>query len=161
MIRPATAADAQALCDIYNPYIEKTVITFEEVPLDAAAMAQRVADIQARHMWHVAEEGGRLLGYAYAGPWRPRAAYRYAVETSVYLAEDALGRGLGRALYEVLLEELPRKGFRCAMGGIALPNDASVRLHEAMGFVKVAHFQDVGFKFGQWIPVGYWQRIFA
>mgnify|MGYP001167409988 CR=1 FL=1 len=161
MIRPATAADAQALCDIYNPYIEKTVITFEEVPLAAAAMAQRVADIQAGHMWHVAEEGGRLLGYAYAGPWRPRAAYRYAVETSVYLAEDALGRGVGRALYEVLLDELPRKGFRCAMGGIALPNDASVRLHEAMGFVKVAHFEDVGFKFGQWIPVGYWQRIFA
>lgn len=161
MIRPATAADAQALCDIYNPYIEKTVITFEEVPLDAAAMAQRVADIQQRHMWHVAEEGGRLLGYAYAGPWRPRAAYRFAVETSVYLAEDAVGRGLGRALYEVVLDELPRRGFRCAMGGIALPNDASVRLHEALGFVKVAHFEDVGFKFGQWIPVGYWQRTFA
>ena len=161
MIRPATAADAQALCDIYNPYIEKTVITFEEVPVDAATMAQRVADIQQRHMWHVAEEQGRVVGYAYASPWRPRAAYRYAVETSVYLAENAVGRGLGRALYEVVLEELPRKGFRCAMGGIALPNAASVRLHEALGFVKVAHFDDVGFKFGQWIPVGYWQRIFT
>lgn len=161
MIRPATAADAQALCDIYNPYIEKTVITFEEVPVDAATMAQRVADIQQRHMWHVAEEQGRVVGYAYASPWRPRAAYRYAVETSVYLAENAVGRGLGRALYEVVLEELPRKGFRCAMGGIALPNAASVRLHEALGFAKVAHFDDVGFKFGQWISVGYWQRIFT
>lgn len=161
MIRPAAAHDAQALCDIYNPYIDRTIITFEEVPLDAATMAQRVADIQRQHVWYVAEEAGRIRGYAYAGPWRPRTAYRFAVETSVYLAMDAVGHGLGRALYGALLDELPRKGFRCAMGGIALPNEPSVRLHEAMGFVKVAHFDDVGFKFGQWIPVGYWQRIFA
>ena len=161
MIRPATSADAQAICDIYNPYIEDTVITFEEVTVDAAAMAQRIADIQKQHMWYVAEDGGRVLGYAYAGPWRPRTAYRYAVETSVYLAPDAMRRGVGRALYATVLDELPRKGFHCAMGGIALPNDPSVALHEAMGFTKVAHFADVGFKFGQWIDVGYWQRTFA
>jgi len=161
MIRPATTADAQAICDIYNPYIEETVITFEEVTVDAAAMAQRIADIQKQHMWYVAEDGGRLLGYAYAGPWRPRTAYRHAVETSVYLAPDAMRRGVGRALYATVLDELPTKGFRCAMGGIALPNDPSVALHEAMGFVKVAHFADVGFKFGQWIDVGYWQRTFT
>ncbi len=161
MIRPATTADAQAICDIYNPYIETTVITFEEVPVDAAAMAQRIADIQEQHLWYVAEEDARLLGYAYAGPWRPRAAYRHAVETSVYLAPHALRRGVGRALYAALLDELPRKGFRCAMGGIALPNTASVALHEAMGFAKVAHFTDVGFKFDRWIDVGYWQRTFT
>lgn len=161
MIRPATIADAQAICDIYNPYIEETVITFEEVPVDAAAMAQRIADIQQQHMWYVAEENGRLLGYAYAGPWRPRTAYRYAVETSVYLAPHALRRGVGRGLYAAVLDELPKKGFRCAMGGIALPNDPSVALHEAMGFAKVAHFTDVGFKFGRWIDVGYWQRTFT
>lgn len=161
MIRTATTADAQAICDIYNPYVEKTVITFEEVPVDAATMAQRIADIGQRHMWYVAEEAGRVVGYAYAGPWRPRTAYRHAVETSVYLAADATGRGLGRALYATVLDALPRQGFRCAMGGIALPNDASVALHEAMGFVKVAHFKDVGFKFGRWIDVGYWQRAFT
>ncbi len=161
MIRSATPADAQAICDIYNPYVEHSVISFEETPIDAATMAQRIADIRQRHPWYVAEEAGRILGYAYAGPWRPRVAYRHAVETSVYLAADATGRGLGRALYAAVLDELPRNGFRCAMGGIALPNDASVALHEAMGFVKVAHFRDVGFKFGRWIDVGYWQRMLA
>lgn len=161
MIRTATVADAQAICDIYNPYIASTIITFEEVPVDATDMARRIDDIQARHLWLVAEEAGAIVGYAYAGPWRPRTAYRHAVETSVYLAPGAVRRGLGRALYRQVLDALPAKGFRCAMGGIALPNDASVALHEAMGFRKVAHFTDVGFKFGRWIDVGYWQIVFA
>lgn len=161
MIRIATVSDAQAICDIYNPYVENTIVSFEETPVDAATMAQRITDIRQRYPWYVAEDAGCIVGYAYAGSWRPRVAYRHAVETSVYLAADAARRGLGRALYAAILDELPRKGYRCAMGGIALPNDASVALHEAMGFVKVAHFKDVGFKFGQWIDVGYWQRVFT
>lgn len=161
MIRSATVADAQALCDIYNPYVEQTVITFEEETVDAATMAQRIVDIQQRHMWYVAEDAGRIVGYAYAAPWRTRTAYRFAVETTVYLAKGAERRGLGRALYDKVLTALRAGGFHSAMGGIALPNDASVGLHEAMGFVKVAHFTDVGFKFDRWIDVGYWELVFT
>jgi phosphinothricin acetyltransferase len=159
MIRPAATADAEAICRIYNHYVETTVVTFEETPVTADAMAQRIEDIQRSHVWHVACIDGAVAGYAYAGPWRPRSAYRYAVEATVYLAPERTRQGLGRALYARLLEDLRAKGFRCAMGGIALPNAASIALHEATGFVKVAHFRDAGFKLGRWIDVAYWQRL--
>ena len=116
-------------------------------PLDLAALREREQRAAAD-----------VVGYAYAGPWRTRAAYRFAVETTVYLDRNRTGHGLGRALYGRLLADLRELGFRCAMGGIALPNDASVALHERMGFVKVAHFREVGFKFNRWIDVAYWQR---
>jgi len=121
-------------------------------------MAERIADIQRTHVWHVACIDDAVVGYAYAGPWRTRAAYRFAVETTVYLAPDRARQGLGRALYTRLLADLRDMGFHCAMGGIALPNEASVALHEAMGFVKVAHFREVGRKLDRWIDVAYWQR---
>jgi phosphinothricin acetyltransferase len=159
MIRDARAGDAAALCAIYNPYVRSTVVTFEESPVSAADMAERIAQIRLAHPWLVCELDGEVAGYAYAGPWRTRSAYRFAVETTIYLAPGHVGRGVGRALYEALLAECARRGFHCAMGGIALPNPASVALHEKVGFVKVAHFREVGLKLDRRIDVGYWQRM--
>lgn len=160
-IRDASASDAAALAAIYNHYIDHTVVTFELVPVTAADMAARVAGIQAQGLcWLVAEEGGRVQGYAYAGPWRPRAAYRHSVEASVYLAPEATGRRLGARLYADLLTRLQATDVHVVIGGVALPNPASVALHEALGFEQVAHFRETGFKFGRWIDVAYWQRTF-
>lgn len=157
-IRPATENDAERICAIYNHYIATTTISFEEEPVTAADMARRIADVGATSLpWLVMEEGGTLIGYAYATKWRVRAAYRFAVETSVYLDVQHAGKGAGTALYEALLAELRRRDLHLAIGGIAQPNEASVRLHERLGFVKVAHFSEVGLKFGRWIDVGYWQ----
>lgn len=157
-IRPVTENDAERICAIYNHYIATTTISFEEEPVTAADMAKRIADVGAASLpWLVMEEGGTLIGYAYATKWRVRAAYRFAVETSVYLDAQHAGKGAGTALYEALLAELRRRDLHLAIGGIAQPNEASVRLHERLGFVKVAHFSEVGLKFGRWIDVGYWQ----
>jgi len=159
MIRSATPADADAICAIYNHYVRNTVVTFEEVPVEAAEMQQRIADVQALFPWLVAEENGRLIGYAYAARWRVRSAYRYSVESTVYLAPDLGGRGWGTRLYRDLLGRLETAGVHAVMGGIALPNVASVALHEKLGFRKVAHFEAVGWKEQRWIDVGYWQRM--
>lgn len=158
MIRSATPADADAICAIYNHYVRHTVVTFEEVPVETAEMQQRIADVQARFPWLVAEEHGHLVGYAYAARWRVRSAYRFSVESTVYLAPDQGGRGWGTRLYTDLLGRLETAGIHAVMGGIALPNAASVALHEKLGFRKVAHFEAVGWKQRRWIDVGYWQR---
>jgi phosphinothricin acetyltransferase len=157
MIRNATPADAEAICAIYNPYILGTVITFEETPVDAGEMRGRIEKITRDLVWLVHDEGGEVLGYAYATKWRERAAYRHSVETSVYVRQDAQRRGIGQGLYRALIAELRRRPVRAVIAGVALPNEKSVGLHEAMGFRKVAHFPDVGHKFGRWIDVGYWQ----
>jgi phosphinothricin acetyltransferase len=157
-IRDATAADAERICAIYNHYIATTTISFEETPVTAADMAQRIADVAAAKLpWLVMLDGDKLIGYAYATQWRVRAAYRFAVESSVYLDPECAGKGAGTMLYEALLAELRRRELHLVIGGIAQPNDASVRLHERLGFQKVAHFSEVGLKFGRWIDVGYWQ----
>ncbi len=157
-IRPATAADADRIRTIYNHYIATTTISFEEEPVTAADMAQRIADVAASRLpWLVMLDGDTLIGYAYATKWRVRAAYRFAVETTVYLDPDYAGKGAGTVLYEALLNELRQRRLHLAIGGIAQPNEASVRLHERLGFRKVAHFSEVGLKFGRWIDVGYWQ----
>lgn len=161
-IRDAVADDAKAIAAIYNPFIANTTISFEEEPVSDAAMAQRIADVQAGGLpWLVAERDGRVTGYAYATKWRVRHAYRFSVESSVYLAPDCAGQGLGTALYAALFEQLAARGCHLVIGGIALPNDASVALHEKMGYEKVAHFREVGFKFGRWLDVGYWQKTLA
>ena len=161
MIRSATAADADAICAIYNHYVRHTVVTFEEVPVEADEMRQRIADVQTLFPWLVAEENGRLLGYAYAGRWRVRSAYRYSVESTVYLSPDCVGRGWGSQLYRELFTRLETAGIHAVMGGITPPNPASVALHEKLGFRKVAHFEAVGWKSNQWLDVGYWQRILS
>jgi L-amino acid N-acyltransferase YncA len=157
-IRAATSADADRICTIYNHYIATTTISFEEEPVTPADMAQRIADVGAANLpWLAMVEGDKLIGYAYATKWRVRAAYRYAVESSVYLDPDHAGKGAGTPLYEALLAELRQRGLHLVIGGIAQPNEASVRLHERLGFTKVAHFSEVGLKFGRWVDVGYWQ----
>lgn len=157
-IRSATGEDADSITSIYNHFVLTTSVSFEEAPVPAQEMARRIADVQAAGLpWLVAESDGVFAGYAYATKWRVRHGYRFSVETSVYLAPDSAGKGLGSALYRVLLDQLRAGGYHLAIGGIALPNDASVALHEKMGFEKVAHFKEVGFKFGRWTDVGYWQ----
>ncbi len=157
-VRAARAADANAMVAIYNYYIEQSVVTFEEQPIAADELARRVAAVQADGLpWLVAERERQVVGYAYATPWRARSAYRYSVETTVYVAHDAHRQGIGRGLYEALFASLRNTSARIAIGGITLPNAASVALHEAMGMEKVAHFREVGFKFDQWLDVGYWQ----
>ncbi len=164
-IRPAEPADGAELARIYNHYVLHTIVTFEEEPVDAATLAARVGDVKTAGLpWLVADagthlaDGARLAGYAYAGPWKARRAYRYSVEATVYLDHDVRGRGLGTQLYAALFAELERRGIHAVLGGIALPNDASVALHEKFGMTKVAHLPEVGFKLGRWIDVGYWHR---
>lgn len=158
-IRAATAQDAAAIAAIYNPYIAETTISFEEEPVSEVEMRARIAAVQDGGLpWLVLERDGEIAGYAYATKWRVRHAYRFSVETTVYLAAPHAGKGAGTALYTALLAHLRAAGCHLAIGGIAQPNAASVALHEKMGYRKVAHFGEVGFKFGRWIDVGYWER---
>ncbi|ABL99549.1 arsinothricin resistance N-acetyltransferase ArsN1 family B [Shewanella amazonensis] len=158
MIRHAALHDASAVADIYNHYIESTAITFEETPLQAAEIAARIQHVQAAGLpWLVALEGNALTGYAYATKWKERSAYRFTVETTVYVAPNGHGKGVGTALYQALIERLKILKVNSVIGGITLPNPASIALHEKMGMKKVAHFQNIGYKFGQWQDVGYWQ----
>lgn len=158
MTRPALPAVADDIARIYNYYILNTVITFEEQVITPQDIAMRLDDVYAASLpWLVAVSSSRIVGYAYACRWKERSAYRYSVENTVYLDPDALGVGFGSHLYETLLTSLRQRKLHTVIGGIALPNDASTRLHEKFGFRKVAHFKEVGYKFGQWVDVGYWQ----
>lgn len=159
MIRAALASDSARICDIYNHYVETTVVTFEEQPVSSDDMAQRILDVSAKLPWLVAEIDGTIAGYAYAAPWKSRASYRFSVETTIYLAPQSAGRGLGRELYGALLDELRMRRLHCAIGGVALPNPASVALHEKLGFSKVAEFKEVGWKLDRWVDVGYWELL--
>ncbi len=159
MIRPARPGDGAALAAIYNPCIRDTTITFEEEPVTAEEMAARIANVTADHPWLVLEEGGAVLGYAYASSWRTRAAYRFSTETTIYLAPEAQGRGIGSRLYQALLDELRDRGFHSALGCLALPNEASVRLHERLGFRKAGHMREAGRKFDRWVDVGFWELL--
>ncbi len=160
-IRPASANDTEAIARIYNHYILNTVISFEEEPVTGEEMARRIEKVTAADLpWLVAEAGEKIHGYAYAGPWNERIAYQQSVETSVYLDFETTGQGVGSRLYEALFEILKAKGgIHAVIGGVALPNAASVALHEKFRFEKVAHYKEVGHKFDQWIDVGYWQRF--
>ena len=157
-VRPVSADDATAIATIYNHFVLHTTVTFEEEAVTADEISARIAEIEASGLpWLVAEAAGELVGYAYAAKWKPRAGYRFSAEVTVYCAPGQAGRGRGSALYAALLPLLRARGIRNAVGGIGLPNDASVRLHEKFGFVKVAEFPNIGIKFGQWMSVGYWQ----
>lgn len=158
MIRAAVKNDGEGLATLYNHYVSHTVTTFETDPVSGREMYARVSAVQQIGLpWLVMEEGGVLQGYACAVRWKGRAAYQNSVESTIYLADGLGGRGLGSLLYGELLTQLRNRGFHCALGGIALPNTASVALHERMGFEKVAHLKEVGRKFDRWIDVGYWQ----
>jgi len=158
-VRKVTAADAQAICDIYNHYVAHTIITFEQDPVSASDMGARVAQVTREYPWLVAEAAEGVLAYAYATRWRSRAAYDRTVETTVYVRYDRMGAGIGLPLYMALLEALRRQSVHAAVGCIALPNPGSVAFHERCGFEKVGHFQQVGRKFDQWVDVGFWQIL--
>jgi len=160
MLRAATVADAAAIAEIYNHYVLHTIITFEEEAVTETEMAARIAEVLGLKLpWFVWEEEGRVIGYAYAGKWKSRCAYRYSVESSIYLSKDATGRGLGTKLYVALIDALRAKGIHSIIGGVALPNPASVGVSEKLGFQKIGQFKEVGWKFEKWIDVGYWELI--
>jgi L-amino acid N-acyltransferase YncA len=157
LIRAANPArDAEAIADIYAPYVADTVISFEYDAPTASEMAVRIDQLTKSHAWLVAEDDGAIIGYAYGCPHRERAAYQWSTEVSVYVDPRHQRRGAGRALYEELLAVLADQGYRIALGGIALPNDASVALHEACGFKPVGVYRGIGFKHGTWWDVGWW-----
>ena len=156
VVRAAGTADAAAIADVYRPYVTGSVASFETVPPDAAEMAQRLVT-RPRLPWLAAERDGVVVGYAYAAPHNARAAYRWSVSCSVYLAADERGAGTGRALYDRLLAELTGLGYVTAFAGIAVPNAASVGLHTAVGFTPVGVYRAAGFKDGRWHDVGWWQ----
>ena len=156
-IRFADESHAAAIADIYRPIVESTAISFETVPPGPEEMARRIVETTRDHPWLVCEVGGRVAGYAYATKHRVRSAYRWSVDTSVYVDEACRQGGVGRGLYASLFAILAAQGYFNAYAGIALPNAASVGLHEAVGFTKIGVYQRVGYKFGEWRDVGWWQ----
>lgn len=160
IIRTATLTDAKSISLIYNHYVAHSTVTFEQEPVDDAEMANRIQLLLNEALpWLVLEVAGEILGYAYAGRWRSRFGYRFSLESSVYLAPNITGKGYGSLLLQQLLSDIRQKGYHTVIAGIALPNAASVALHEKFGWSKVAHFTEVGTKFGQWLDVGYWQLL--
>lgn len=158
MIRLVESQDIPALCAIYNHYVENSVATFEESPISAAELAHRVATVGRHFPWLVCEERGEVRGFAYGNYWKARSAYRFTLETTIYLDHRHCGRGIGRLLYGDLLARLGReRQAHRLLACISLPNPPSVALHEALGFRKIGHFSEVGSKFEQWIDVGYWE----
>ena len=156
-IRFADESDAAAIAEIYRPIVESTTISFETMPPDREEMARRVAETTREHPWLACDIGGRVAGYAYATKHRVRSAYRWSVDTSVYVDARCRQGGVGRGLYMSLFGILAAQGYFNAYAGIALPNAASVGLHEAVGFKKIGVYQRVGYKFGEWRDVGWWQ----
>lgn len=159
MIRAAEMRGAGRIAAIYNHYVERTIVTFEEDPLPVEAMAARIARLMGDYPWLVYERDGVVAGYTYAACWHARSAYRYSAETAVYVDAASVRQGVGSALYQALLRMLRERSCHSAAAGIALPNAASVALHESLGFREVGCFREVGRKFGRWVDVGYWQRL--
>ena len=157
-VRPATAADAAACATIYAPYVLETVISFELEPPTPEQMAARIAAANERWAFLVAEDDGQIVGYAYATAFNERAAYRWACTTSVYLDRDRQRAGGGRLLYEALLARLAERGYRRALAGMTLPNEASEGFHRALGFEPAGIYRKVGWKFGSWHDVAWLQR---
>lgn len=156
MIRPVKPSDAEDIASIYNYYIENTVITFEEKKISIDDMEKRIHSYSSEYPYLVYEENNVVIGYCYAAKWRERSAYRYSVETTVYVDEKKHSKGIGTALYNALIKELRKTKIRVLVAGITLPNEKSERLHEKIGFLKVAHFTEIGYKFNTWLDVGYW-----
>jgi phosphinothricin acetyltransferase len=160
-LRDATEHDAEACAAIYTPYVTDTAITFEIHPPPAAEMAVRIAAAARTHAWVVLADRGRIVGYAYGGPYKSRAAYRWSCEVSVYLERGRRRTGGGRALYQALFARLAARGFRTAVAGMTLPNDASVGLHRALGIEPVGTYRRIGWKHGAWHDVAWVQRTIA
>ena len=151
--------DAGCLCDLYNHFVANSTVTFDETPLSETTYGARIEAVSDAHPWFVYEVDGAPVGYALASSWHSRSAYRYSVETTVYIAPAHQGRGIGMALYRHLVDALSQTEVHSLIAGIALPHPASIALHEKLGFAKVAHFKEVGRKFDQWLDVGYWELL--
>jgi L-amino acid N-acyltransferase YncA len=158
LVREAVAGDAAVCAAIYAPYVRDTAITFELDPPSEAEMAARIESSRKTHAWLVAEEDGRVIGYAYAGPYKERAAYRWSCEVSVYIERGRHRTGAGRALYETLFTRLAARGYRTAVAGMTLPNEASAGLHRALGFEPVGTYRHIGWKHNTWHDVTWTQR---
>lgn len=157
-IRDATENDAGACAAIYAHYVTNTYVTFEEEPPSVEAMAARIAAAQASHAWLVAEDAGRVLGFAYASRFKERVAYRYTCEVTIYLDGSATGQGLGRRMYTHLLTRVSELGYRQAVSVIALPHPSSVGMHESMGFEHTGTLRAIGWKHNGWRDVAWYQR---
>ena len=157
-VRAATDGDAGACAAVYAPYVTGTAISFEDEPPSVAEIRRRIAAAQQTHAWLVLEDDGELIGYAYAGPYKQRAAYAWSCEVSVYLARGRSRAGGGRALYEALFDRLVERGYRTAVAGMTLPNEASERFHRALGFEPVGTWRRIGWKHGRWRDVAWTQR---
>lgn len=160
-VRDATERDAAACAAIYAPYVTGTAITFEVDPPDEREMAARIAAALATHAWVVLEDEGRVRGYAHAGPLKPRPAYRWSCEVSVYVEPGRTRTGAGRLLYEALFDRLVARGYRTAVAGMTLPNPGSEGLHRALGFEPVGTYREIGYKLGAWHDVAWSQRALA
>ena len=160
-MRPVTAGDAERIAEIYNWYVLNTIITFETDVVSPQEMTKRIQENLINHDWLVGEVNQKVVGYAYYGPFRARAAYNHTVESTIYLSQGSMGKGFGRTLYAQLLQSVKDRGFREAIGVIALPNPQSIALHRAMGFAEVGVLKRVGYKFERYIDVGLWQLSVA
>lgn len=160
MIRNCLLQDAQAICNIYNYYIENTVITFEEGTIVPSIMEERIKALQSKgHPWIVYEENSQVIGYAYAGEFKSRCAYRFTLETSLYLSHKHLEKGIGSKLYSALIDKCRLMGIHSLVGIIAVPNEPSISIHEKFSFKKAGFLSEVGYKFNKWINVEYWQLM--
>ena len=160
-MRRATVGDAERLAEIYNWYVLNTIITFETDVVSPQEMTKRIQEKLISHDWLVGEVNQEVIGYAYYGPFRTRAAYHHTVESTIYLSQESMGKGFGRTLYAKLIESVKGRGFREVIGVIALPNPQSIALHRAMGFAEVGVLKSVGYKFGRYIDDGIWQLSIA
>lgn len=162
MIRPITINDAPAICEIYNHYIDSTSISFEYDTVSIEVMQSRIEKTIAQYPWLVYEEQGEILAYVYANVWKAREAYKHVLESTVYASHKMTTKGVGTQLYQALFEAIEEKQeqtkVKALMAVIALPNDASIALHKKIGFVEAGYFKEVGYKFGKWIDVAYYQK---
>jgi len=159
MIRDVNQKDSLQVVEIYNHFVDTSVVTFETDLVNADDMANRISAVTEKYPWIVYEQDGQLLGYAYISEWKSREAYKQSAEVSIYIKQGQQGNGIGKILMNELLDRCNETDLHCLIAGIALPNDASKALHEKFGFEKVAHFREVGRKFNKWIDVGYWELV--
>ncbi|PKQ46967.1 GNAT family N-acetyltransferase [Confluentibacter flavum] len=160
MIRDVNIQDAKQIVDIYNYYVLNSIVTLDLVPFSTQDFEEKIKTISNQFPFIVYEENNVLLGYAYANTFRTKPAYNNTVELTIYLKYDELGKQIGKKMYSELLDQLKKQNYHVVIGGLTLPNDASIKLHENLGFEKVAHFKEVGYKFNKWHDVGFWQLTF-
>jgi len=158
-IRPVSLIDAAQVAEIYNYYVQNTHHTFETEPLSGEEMEQRIIKVTKDYPFLIAQEDGEIFGYAYATQFKLRQAYAFSAEVSIYVRNAAKQKGIGTQLYMQLFDELAETDIHAIVAGISLPNEPSIKFHEKLGFSKVAHFREVGYKLGRWVDVGYWEFI--